>query len=87
MIERKRRYSKAEFASRGIAWHKKLASSLPEVDWHKFIAIDIETGEFELDANEMTAAARLRKRLPDPQIWLVSAETGYLDRFGAGELA
>ena len=87
MIERKRRYSKTEFASRGIAWHKKIASNLPEADRQKFIAIDIETGEFELHANEMTAAARLRKRLADPQIWLVKAESGFLDRFGAGDLA
>jgi len=31
----------------------------------------------------MKAADRLRKRVPDPQIWLVHVTLGYLHRFGA----
>jgi hypothetical protein len=31
----------------------------------------------------MKAADRLRKRVPDPQIWLVHVTRGYLHRFGA----
>jgi len=78
----KRRYSKNEFARRGTALLKKLRPNLPTEDEDKFIAIDIETGEYEIHANEMTAAARLRKRVPDAQIWLVNVATGFLDRFG-----
>ena len=44
--------------------------------------VRIEMGEYELDRNEMKAADRLRKRVPDPQIWLVHITLGYLHRFG-----
>ena len=60
----------------------KVRPYLTPADEDKFVAIDIETGEYELDRNEMKAAERLRKRLPDPQIWLVHVSLGYLHRFG-----
>jgi frataxin-like iron-binding protein CyaY len=82
----KRRYSKSEFARRGAALFKKLRANLSAEDEEKFIAIDIETGEYEIHANEMTAAARLRKRIPGAQIWLVGIGTGFLDRFGGHAL-
>jgi hypothetical protein len=82
MADVKRRYSKNEFARRGMALFEKIRADLPADNDDKFIAIDIETGEYEIHANEMTAAARLRKRVPDAQIWLVNAGTGFLDRFG-----
>jgi hypothetical protein len=78
----KRRYSKHDFARRGIALFRKLRAGFPAGSENHFVAIDIDTGEFETHANEMTAAARLRKRFPEAQIWLVNIGTGMLDRFG-----
>ncbi len=79
----KRRYSKEEFARRGDALvENKVRPHLTADDEHKFVAIDIETGEYELDKNEMKAADRLHKRVPDAQIWLVRVTLGYLHRFG-----
>ena len=79
----KRRYSKEEFARRGDALvESKVRPNLTAVDEDKFVAIDIDTGEYELDKNEMKAVGRLRKRIPDPQIWLVHVTLGYLHRFG-----
>ena len=84
MAARRRRYSKQEFARRGDALvASKVRPKLTAADTDKFVAIDIETGEYELDANEMNATDRLRKRVPDPQIWLVHVTSGYLHRFGA----
>jgi hypothetical protein len=60
----------------------KVRPHLTAADEDKFVAIDIETGEYELDSNEMKAAERLRKRVPDPQIWLAHVTLGYLHRFG-----
>jgi hypothetical protein len=77
-----RRYDKSEFTRRGVALLKKLRTGLPPGDEDKFIAIDIETGEYEIHVNEMTAAARLRKRFPNAQTFLANVETGILDRFG-----
>jgi hypothetical protein len=83
MAATQRRYSKEEFARRGDALvQSKVRPTLTAADADKFVAIDVETGEFELDKNEMKAADRLRKRVPDPQIWLVHVTLGYLHRFG-----
>jgi hypothetical protein len=83
MSANKRRYSKSEFARRGDALvQAKVRPNLTPADEDKFVAIDIETGEYELDKNEMKAADRLRKRVADPQIWLVHVNLGYLHRFG-----
>jgi hypothetical protein len=83
MASTKRRYSKEEFARRGDALvESKVRPNLTEADEDKFVAIDIETGEYELDKNELRAADRLRKRVPDAQIWLVHVTFGYLHRFG-----
>jgi hypothetical protein len=79
----KRRYSKEEFARRGDALvDSKVRPTLTAADKDKFVAVDIETGEYELDKNEMKAVGRLQKRVPDPQIWLVHITLGYLHRFG-----
>ena len=40
-------------------------------DKGKFAAIDIETGEYEIDADDLEAMERLGKRVLSAQIWLV----------------
>ena len=40
-------------------------------DVGKFLAIDIETGEYEIAADELRAGNKLRARLPEAQIWMV----------------
>jgi hypothetical protein len=87
MAVSKRRYSKAEFARRGDALvESKVRPNITAADENKFVAIDIETGEYELDKDEMKATDRLRKRVADPQIWLVHVTSGYLHRFGGHAL-
>lgn len=83
MAASKRRYGKEEFARRGDAlFESKVRPNLTPKDEDKFAAIDIETGEYELDKNEMKACDRLHKRVPDAQVWLVHCSLGYLHRFG-----
>lgn len=36
----------------------------------KFVAIDIDTGEFEIDEDDYSAVMRLRGRCPSAEIWL-----------------
>jgi hypothetical protein len=79
----KRRCSKKEFARRGDALLKKIRPTLAAADDDKFIAIDIETGEYEIDRNELKACDRLEKRLADAQIWIAQVGSGYLDRLGS----
>jgi hypothetical protein len=53
-------------------------------DVDKFVAIDVDTGEYELDANDFSAIARLRARQPQAEIWLerVGQPTAYKLRHG-----
>jgi hypothetical protein len=72
MATRGPRYSKEEFARRGQELYEQVVRPTlrPEDDF-KFVAIDIETGEFEIDPDNHAAVMRLRGRLPDPQPWLM----------------
>ena len=72
MAATQRRYSKEEFARRGDAiYEKDILPKLAAKDVGKFLAIDIETGEYEIAAGEMKAGNKLRRRIPDAQIWMV----------------
>ncbi len=46
-----------------------LPSLRPEDDG-KFVAVDVRTGQFDIDEDDYTAVMRLRSRLPDAEIWL-----------------
>lgn len=77
------RYSKAEFEKRGDAiYETKIRPSLKKKDHGKFVAIDIETGEYEIAADPLAACDRLEARIPDPQTWLVRIGSRYLCHFG-----
>ncbi len=83
MAAHQRRCCKEELARRGDALvESKVRPRLTSADQDKSVAIDMETGEYELDKNEMQAAERLRKRLPDPPIWLGHVTSSYLHRLG-----
>jgi hypothetical protein len=72
MAARGPRYSKKEFARRGQELYDRVVRpKLRPEDDLKFVAIDIETGEFEIDSDNHAAVMRLWDRLPDPQPWLV----------------
>jgi hypothetical protein len=55
-------------------------------DTGKFLAIDIETGEYEMAADEMKAGNQLRRRLPEAQIWMVRVGHRSVHRFGGHRL-
>ena len=83
MAATKRRHSKEEFARRGDAiYEKDVRPQLKADDEGKFAAIDIESGEFAIDADELKACHKLRKRIPDAQIWMVRVGYRYVHRFG-----
>lgn len=79
----KPRYSKEEFARRGDAiYEKDILPKLTAKDVGKFLAIDIETGEYEIAASEMRAGNKLRARLPEAQIWMVRIGYAATHSFG-----
>jgi hypothetical protein len=83
MANTKRRYSKEEFARCGDAiYEKEVRPQLKASDEGKFAAIDIDSGEFAIDADELRAGNKLRKRLPEAQIWIVRVGSRSVHRIG-----
>jgi hypothetical protein len=83
MATTKRRYPKEEIVKRGeeifeksVKQHLKRRASLD------FVMIDIETGEYEVDAKELAACDRLRERIPDSQIYGRRVGSRYLRHLG-----
>ena len=83
MSTSKPRHSKEEFARRGdTIFEKEIRPQLKNEKKSDFVVIDIETGAYEIDADEQTACNRLRQRIPDAQIWLRRVGSRYARRFG-----
>jgi hypothetical protein len=80
------RYTKEEFARRGDAiFERDIHPSIGTDEEGKFVAIDIETGAYEVDEDELAASDRLLARLPTAQIWLRRIGSRYVRRFGGRE--
>ncbi len=87
MTIRQPRYSPEEAARRGEAIYDNTIRPQVEADNKgKYVAIDIETGAWEIDADENVASERLRARVPDAQIYMTRVGYGYIRRFGAGRV-
>ena len=72
MTTRNPGYSREEFARRGeTIYHRDIEPTLGAEDENKFVAIDIETGRYEIDRDDFMATELLLQKLPDAQIWLV----------------
>jgi hypothetical protein len=83
MAVRQPRYSKEEFAQRGDAiYESQVRSQVEEGNHGKIVAIDIESGDFEIDKSEIAACDRLEARRPDAQIWIVRIGSRHVRRFG-----
>jgi hypothetical protein len=80
------RYSKEEFAKRGEdIFKKEIHSQMQGHNPRHFLAIDIETGVYEIDPSEMAACDRLEARVPDAQIWLRRVGSRAARRSGSGK--
>jgi hypothetical protein len=87
MTVRQRRYSKEELAQRGQALYEAgIQQQVEAGNKGKIVAIDIETGAFELDEETMPATRRLYARLPDAQPWVLRIGYRAVHRFGARSL-
>ncbi|HJS07415.1 MAG TPA: hypothetical protein VJ809_07125 [Pirellulales bacterium] len=80
------RYSKEEFARRGDEiYERDIRTKVEPAANGKFAAIDIETGAYEVDADEIAASDRLLARVPNAQTWLRRIGSNYTRRFGPRE--
>ncbi|MGV0028743.1 hypothetical protein [Phormidesmis priestleyi] len=87
MAVRQPRYSKEEFARRGDEiYESQVRPQVEEGNHGKIVAIDIETGAFEVADDIVTASKHLLAKLPDAQTWFVRIGHLAVDHFGARSL-
>jgi hypothetical protein len=87
MTIRQRRYPKEEIARRGQQLYESGIRQQIEVgNEGKIVAIDIETGAFEVAENVVPATNCLFEQYPDAQPWVIRIGHRAVDHFGARSL-
>jgi hypothetical protein len=82
------RYSKEEFARRGDdVYERDIRLIVEKGNEGKYVAIDIESGDYEMDADEIAASDRLLARKTNAQIWLIQIGASTARRFGGRSLS
>ncbi len=77
------RLGREEVARRGDEIYEKTISPLVRTeDAGRYAVIDVETGEYEIDEDEMIASDRLLARFPNAEVWLRQIGSRYARRFG-----
>ncbi|MBL1177501.1 hypothetical protein [Pantanalinema sp. GBBB05] len=87
MAVRQPRYSKEEFARRGNEiYESQVRQQVEEGNHGKIVAIDIETGAFEVADTAIVAVDRLYEREPDAQPWVIRIGHRAVFRLGSRSL-
>ncbi len=60
---------------------------LSPADDGKFVALDMDTGDYVVDADDYTATSKLRSRSPRARIWLARAGQPTAYRMGSRSLS
>ena len=66
------RFTSEEIARRGQAlYEERLRAVVDARDRGKFLVLDIETGEYELDVDELAALQRAKRKNPDAALYIL----------------
>jgi hypothetical protein len=77
------RYSSAEIVERGQALYDQQIRERVEAGHKgKFLVVDIETGEYEIDDHELAALERARSKNPDAALYML--RVGYSSAYRIG---
>lgn len=74
------RYSSLEIARRGQTFYEQqLRTQVAADNIGKFLALDIKTGEYEIDTDERAALKRAKAKRPDAPLYLlrIGSPTAY----------
>jgi hypothetical protein len=83
MTARQPRYSKEEHARRGAECYERVRPQVESGNQGRIIALDVDSGAFEVADDTLTASERLLARHPDAQIWCVRIGHEAVHRFGS----
>ena len=87
MTVRQPRYSKEEFAQRGdTLYETQIRQQVEEGNHGRIVAIDIETGGFEVADDIVGASDRILAKCPDAQTWFIRIGHPAVYHFGARSL-
>lgn len=87
MSVRQRRYSKEELANRGQELYEHgIRQQVEAGNEGKIVAIDIETGDFEVGDRVIAATDPLFERHPDAQPWTIRIGHRAVYHFGSRSL-
>ncbi len=77
------RQEKDEYERRGDdIYDRVVAPRLKEEDLGKFVLMDIDSEDYEIDRDELAASDRLLARNPGARVWFTRAGSRYARRFG-----
>jgi hypothetical protein len=72
-----------ETARRGDdIYERAIRPSLRPEDEGKFALIDVESGDYEIDRDELAASDRLLARRPEARVWMRQVGSRFARRFG-----
>lgn len=84
MANVKPKYSKEEFSRRGQEiFEQQVADQVKGLDPDKILAIDIDTGDFEVGDEILETVDRLRQRKPEAQVLIRRVGPRPVMRFGS----
>ncbi len=77
------RYRMEEHARRGTELYEQhVRSQVEHANSGRIVAVDVDSGAFEVADDTLTASQRLLARCPDAQIWCVRIGHPAVHRFG-----
>lgn len=66
------RYTSEEIARRGQAlYEERVRAEVDARERGKFLVLDIETGEYEVDVDELAALQRVKSKNPDAVLYIL----------------
>jgi len=82
MSEARPRYSKEDAVRKGQEiFDRDVFANLDSEDPNHFVAIDIESGDYEVGSDELEVIDHLRARRPDAQVWMRRVGFPWTHRF------
>ena len=82
-MNRKPRYTKQEFARRGSEiYEHRIRPVVESENKGRIVAIDIDTGDYEVADDVLRATDQLFSRAPNAQPWIVRVGYPAVHRFG-----
>ena len=80
--------SSDEIAQRGQAlFERDIRPAVPATDRGKFLVLDVESGAYEIDRDELNALERMRSRRPEGALYVLRIGHPTAYHLGRGRLA